>query len=415
MAWRVARSLEALRDQVNAAFPGRDKSNDGTIGDARHQAEKSEHNPDANGVVRAMDISNDPAHGLVVRQLAKALVASRDERILYLISNRQIISSSKVPWVWRPYGGINAHEHHMHISVVESPALYDDTRPWAAVKAMDTSASSPPVVTVLMDDAEARFDRCLPLILAEEGGNDDDPRDSGGRTSRGIIQREYDTWRTSRGLPTRDVWRAGDDEVRTIYHDEYWLPRCPKLHPGVDLSYFNIGVNAGLGRAEQILMASIGGTDAETVDRFNDAVVAYYRGRPKFPIYGRGWLARSARIHTAAAKMVSAAPQPQPKVKPVVTTTTTMPVDQIEALVENVLERFGSIAVKFVPAGPGKDLLNQVLDRLPDIELELKLESVREHITDPAARAAALGQIARNWADKINPPGTAAVGGTAAS
>lgn len=100
------------------------------------------------------------------------------------------------------------------------------------------------------------------------------------------------------------------------------------------------------------------------------------------------------------------APVINPKEKPVVTTpTVTLPVDQIESLVENVLERFGSFAVSLVPAGPGKDALNQVMARLPDIELELKLESVREHLkgVDPAQLSAALAQVARNWADKVSP------------
>lgn len=129
--WRLARSLEQLRAQVNAAYPGRDKSSDGTLGDARHAASKSEHNPDANGVVRALDITNDPAHGLNARALAEAIVASRDPRILYVISNAQINSSVKEPWKWRPYNGENAHRQHVHISVVSDPNLYDDVRPWA--------------------------------------------------------------------------------------------------------------------------------------------------------------------------------------------------------------------------------------------------------------------------------------------
>src|SRR6516165_232368 len=128
MSWRVARSLLTLRDQVNRMAPDRDKSSDGTIGDERHQTTKSEHNPDANGVVRAMDITHDPAHGVDARKLAEALVASRDTRILYLISNAQIVSSVVQPWIWRRYNGINPHRHHMHISVVTEPHRYDDIR-----------------------------------------------------------------------------------------------------------------------------------------------------------------------------------------------------------------------------------------------------------------------------------------------
>jgi hypothetical protein len=57
-------------------------------------------------------------------------VASRDTRILYLISNAQIVSSVVKPWIWRRYNGVNPHRHHMHISVVPEPHRYDDIRPW---------------------------------------------------------------------------------------------------------------------------------------------------------------------------------------------------------------------------------------------------------------------------------------------
>jgi hypothetical protein len=130
MSWRVAKCLDTLLAQVNAAYPGRSKGNDGTIGDERHQASKSEHNPDSHGVVRARDITHDPEHGLNARKLAEALVASRDPRILYVISDAEICSSKVSPWKWRPYGGSNPHRAHMHLSVVEDPHLYDDTHQW---------------------------------------------------------------------------------------------------------------------------------------------------------------------------------------------------------------------------------------------------------------------------------------------
>jgi peptidoglycan hydrolase-like protein with peptidoglycan-binding domain len=128
MAWRVAKSLLKLREQVDAKWPGRDKSSDGTIGDAAHQATTSDHNPNSAGVVTAMDITHDPAHGLDARKLAEALVASRDPRIKYIISNAQIVSSQVSPWQWRSYTGANAHRAHVHISVDAS--LYDDDREW---------------------------------------------------------------------------------------------------------------------------------------------------------------------------------------------------------------------------------------------------------------------------------------------
>ena len=126
-SWRVAKSLLKLREQVDAKWPNRDTSSDGTIGDSAHQATKSDHNPNSAGVVTAMDITHDPAHGLDARKLAETLVASRDNRIKYIISNAQIVSSTVSPWQWRPYTGANAHRHHVHISVT---GPYDDERPW---------------------------------------------------------------------------------------------------------------------------------------------------------------------------------------------------------------------------------------------------------------------------------------------
>lgn len=127
--WRVAKGLLTLRAQLNAKFPGRSVIEDGTIGDERHQATHSEHNPDRNGVVRAMDITNDPRHGLVARDVAQALLDSRDPRLLYVISNAQICSSVVDPWHWRPYNK-DPHDKHFHISVVEAPSLYDSTVQW---------------------------------------------------------------------------------------------------------------------------------------------------------------------------------------------------------------------------------------------------------------------------------------------
>lgn len=127
---RVAKSLRVLYDQVNAAYPGRDKSSDGTIGNEAHQATKSEHNPDKNGVVRALDITNSPGV-LSSRKLAEALINSGDPRIYYVISDGEIANPNISNGAWRPYKGSNPHDHHMHISVVEDPDLYDDQRPWS--------------------------------------------------------------------------------------------------------------------------------------------------------------------------------------------------------------------------------------------------------------------------------------------
>jgi hypothetical protein len=130
MSWRLAESLKTLRRQIDGLWPGRSKVSDGTVGNLRHKRSKSDHNPNAAGVVTAIDITHDPLNGPNARRLAEALVESRDPRIKYIISNGQIVSSKQQPWVWRKYTGDNAHTKHVHISVMAGSAA-DDTRPWA--------------------------------------------------------------------------------------------------------------------------------------------------------------------------------------------------------------------------------------------------------------------------------------------
>lgn len=136
--WRPAKSLIKLREEVNAAWPGRSKKSDGIIGDEAHQTRDSDHNPwvrDGNtGVVTAIDITHDPDAGVDASKLVAALLASRDVRIKYIIWNKQIVNSSVSPWVARPYKGKNPHTKHFHLSVSSNKALYDDEKPWAIGK-----------------------------------------------------------------------------------------------------------------------------------------------------------------------------------------------------------------------------------------------------------------------------------------
>jgi hypothetical protein len=129
MSWRECKSLLKLRDQVNALWPNRDRSSDGTIGDMAHSQRVSDHNPNKAGVVTAMDIDADLSPTENVGVLVASLQASKDPRIKYLIWNAQITVKGDIS-KWKPYHGINAHRHHCHISVSADPQLYDDDSEW---------------------------------------------------------------------------------------------------------------------------------------------------------------------------------------------------------------------------------------------------------------------------------------------
>lgn len=130
--WRVAYGLDKLLAQINAMAPNRSKASDGSIGDPEHRERPSDHNPDAQGIVRARDFTHDPAAGADMDKISEALRVSRDRRIKYVIFNRRIFSgvAGPSPFTWRPYTGTNPHDKHMHVSTVADNAIADDTSEW---------------------------------------------------------------------------------------------------------------------------------------------------------------------------------------------------------------------------------------------------------------------------------------------
>jgi Rad3-related DNA helicase len=135
MSWRLARSLDVLRAEVNAAAPSRSKRSDGTIGDAAHRATWSDHNPNASGVVCALDLTHDPAGGADMNVIADHIRKRGHPALKYLIWSRRIYSVARAGEGWRPYGGSNPHTSHLHVSVGigsdgRSVGPYDNTSPW---------------------------------------------------------------------------------------------------------------------------------------------------------------------------------------------------------------------------------------------------------------------------------------------
>ena len=164
--------------------------------------------------------------------------------------------------------------------------------------------------------AKDGFSRAYARVRVYEGGNVDDPRDPGGRTSRGVTQRVYTAWLHRQGLPHADVWTAPDAHIRAIYEALYWTKAgCDELPAGVDFVVFDGAVNSGVGQSVRWLQRGLvgypGAVDgaigdvtlhAVAPDEANDALIARYcaarlgtlRGLKTWRTYGRGWSARIA-------------------------------------------------------------------------------------------------------------------------
>lgn len=125
-------ALDQLRDQADAMAPNRSRVRDGWIGDPDHAARVSQHNPDPDGSVDALDLTHDPAGGFDVHAAARRIAASRDRRLRRVISDGMILSgdAGPYPWRWRAYDGPDPHRGHAHFETVDGPASADRT-PWA--------------------------------------------------------------------------------------------------------------------------------------------------------------------------------------------------------------------------------------------------------------------------------------------
>jgi hypothetical protein len=122
----LSKAAQQLREQFDDTFPDRDRRSDGWIGDLRHSARPSDHNPDpATGVVRAIDVDRDvhksgkpdlmPDIADQIRRAAKR----GEKRISYIIFAGRI-ASPRMGWRWRKYSGSNPHNAHCHVSFTKA-------------------------------------------------------------------------------------------------------------------------------------------------------------------------------------------------------------------------------------------------------------------------------------------------------
>lgn len=152
----------------------------------------------------------------------------------------------------------------------------------------------------------------------------DDRYDPGGATWCGLTQRAYNGWRSSKGLPAQGVRRASDDEIRTIFHDEYWAKaRGDDCFAGLDLLMFDIAINMGPIAATRFLQEALGvapdgwfgletlGKLRATNDRASliQAICAkrfsFWHALSTWWRFGKGWMRRGNDIEARALKMAA--------------------------------------------------------------------------------------------------------------
>lgn len=147
------------------------------------------------------------------------------------------------------------------------------------------------------------FDDAFALVIGNEGGYSNNPRDPGGETRFGISKRAY---------PNEDIRALTLDRAKEIYRRDYWdKVRGDELPTLVGQQVFDAAANHGAANAVRMLQSALGVTIDGALGPitlraawesnpvvfgvlFNAARLEFYTTLPTWPDFGRGWARRVA-------------------------------------------------------------------------------------------------------------------------
>jgi len=148
-------------------------------------------------------------------------------------------------------------------------------------------------------------------ILVHEGGYVNHPKDPGGATNMGVIQRTYDGWRIRNGKPTQSVRNITKAEVIAIYKDQYWDKVWgDRLPAGLDYTLYDFAINSGPTRAIKFIQRLVGVKEDGVMGNVTFAAIAakndieqliidvnyerwnWMKRLRTFSTFGKGWTRR---------------------------------------------------------------------------------------------------------------------------
>jgi len=176
---------------------------------------------------------------------------------------------------------------------------------------------------------QSNWQKSFELMLQSEGGYSDDQRDSGnhlpdgrqGSTMLGVTQYNWENW-IGHEVTQDQMKKLTPDDVKPFYKKKFWdVCRCDDMPSGIDYLVFDFAVNAGCGGSAKVLQRAVGVVPDggigpitlaavskynadELIEKFSEAIEAFYRSLSNFDVYGKGWLNRVAIVKIAALSMV---------------------------------------------------------------------------------------------------------------
>lgn len=157
-----------------------------------------------------------------------------------------------------------------------------------------------------------RFQICLPITLAYEGGYTSDRRDPGNWTGGKVGKGELKGTKfgiAANSFPNLDIKNLTQTNVEPIYRRNYWdAAFCGCYLPGADLCVFDAAVNSGVSRGKAWAAQVKGGADAKAfVAAYCDLRLGFLKRLGTWSTFGKGWSRRVADIRAKATTMALAA------------------------------------------------------------------------------------------------------------
>ena len=155
------------------------------------------------------------------------------------------------------------------------------------------------------------FEYCFKLIVGEEGGYVNNPKDPGGETKWGISKRAY---------PYLSIPELTIEHAKEIYHEDYWSKvRGDDLPKPLGLCMFDCAVNMGNDAAIRLLQGEVGAdvdgifgqqtmlfikqrSLEDIINNFMAARAVRYSRMQNYDAFGKGWTRRLMRIHAEAIR-----------------------------------------------------------------------------------------------------------------
>ena len=161
----------------------------------------------------------------------------------------------------------------------------------------------------------SNFDKAFDLLIGNEGGYVNNPKDPGGETNWGITK----TVATANGY-AGDMRSMPKETAKQIYKKMYWNKlQCDQLPFAVAFQLFDAGVNHGNSQAVKFLQRALSVVDdgvigAKTISAtnslddlqivmlFNAERIEFYAALKTFSTFGKGWVRRVASNLKLSAK-----------------------------------------------------------------------------------------------------------------